>query len=173
MSISRENSPRRRNRARSRSGTRAQGRRSRHQEQRNLASRAAPSHAQRSGGRASRMRRPFLPRDFIFHFQCFWRRHCFYFHRVSETPTHQSRTRDGSDRRSRTCPDRSNNHGACRKPERIAPAVLSSSYSPDRNPNALGRKHREAGTVGRMAITGACGAVGAQSKLDSRPGNLP
>jgi hypothetical protein len=100
----------------------------------------------------------------------FWRRHCFCFHRVSETPAHQSRARDLSDPRSRT---HTKNQGVCRKPERIASAVLSSSYSPDRNPDALGRKHWKAGAVGRIAITGACGAVGAQSKLDSRLGNLP
>ena len=40
-------------------------------------------------------------------------------------------------------------------------------------PDALGRKHRKAGTVGRRAIAGACGAARANSTLDSRLGNLP
>jgi hypothetical protein len=99
----------------------------------------------------------------------FWRRHCFCFHRVSETPAHQSRRvifliRDrGPTRKTRAFVE--NLNGSLR--------LFYLPPSPDRNPDALGRKHWKAGAVGRIAITGACGAVGAQSKLDSRLGNLP
>jgi hypothetical protein len=117
-----------------------------------------------------------LLRRLHFSLLMYWRRHCLSFHRASETPDRWSRARDLSDPRSRTCPCRSKNHGVCRKPERIAAAVLSSSYFRDRNPplatplsfaqlslwlappGALGRKHRKAGTVSRRAITGAYAA---------------
>ena len=57
------------------------------------------------------------------------------------------------DRRSWTSPHRQEDQSFCREPEGQTSAVLSSTLSPDRNPDELVWKHLKADTVGRMAIT--------------------
>src|SRR6202795_2293581 len=86
-------------------------------------------HAGRDG-RPSRHESAFsdlLARSHALHDQTTRRRQRRCFHRISEASDRRSRARDLSDRRSRTCPYRSKNQSVCRKPERIAAAVLSPS----------------------------------------------
>jgi hypothetical protein len=117
------------------------------------------------------MRRPFLPRDFIFHFQCFGGVTASVFIAFLKRLLIRAGRVIFLIRDRGPAHNHTKNQGVCRKPERIASAVLSSSYSPDRNPDACAGEGRHCwphGGHGRR-----CGAVRAQSKLDSRLDNLP
>jgi hypothetical protein len=104
------------------------------------------------------MRRPFLPRDFIFHFQCFGGVTASVFIAFLKRLLIRAGRVIFLIRDRGPAHNHTKNQGVCRKPERIASAVLSSSYSPDRNPDALGRKHWKAllphGDHGRLRRRG-------------------